>query len=1018
MGNEGVQQKGVQETQKEHAQTSIEQNEDTKRKEHVENKEGEEKEEEQHIQEKEEFQKEKKEEKENTQESEKIKINFKESIHKTKKFFKKHHVIFLLLILIMVSVSFRLPTASLPVTKTWAQNSINSQMYNQQASIVDQTHPFLPPEKRNALIQEAVVQFKQDNKKEYPEWIYSQQETFKQGLRDAQGNTYLFHLDPYYWTYYARNLIKTGNLGNTVKEGVQWDTKRLAPLGKKAPIAPFHAYLEAYTYLFLSFFSKEVSLMAVAFFLPVWISALAVIAMFFLAKRITNTLGAFFTALIFGMHPLLLSKTLAGISDTDVYNMLFPPLIFLLLLTSLTTSSFKKKMVYAASCGFVIGVYSFTWIGWWYLFDFTLIITCLHLVITSIREKNKKDILFTLGISSLFALLFITSLWGTLFRALLIVLTLILIALALPTTKTWLKAKNVSSTSIHTFLVLGVLSGVTAGVVTLLRGWRSFANAFYDPLEFLAFKTAVKVKESSTDLWPNVLTSVAELEEFSFARNVSQLGNFLLILFAIASIVLLVYQWYKHKQAKHLFFTLLLLVWLGSTLYAMQQGARFILLAIPAFTLAVGIGLGEGFKETKSFLERIYKEKLKKKTELIILASTVVLMLFILGFFFLPPFCTHSLCNEAKYIYQKEYPLFNTGWEKALTRIQKESSPDAIITSWWDYGHWFTYWADRAVTFDGSSQNMPQAYWVGKMLLTEDEKEAVGILRMLNCGGNTAYEKVKEVKQDALTSVNLVSSLVLLGKEKARNVLLQENFSEEEIKEILATTHCTPPESYVIVSDDMISKSGMWGHFGMWDFKKARAWQLRSLPKQQAVQELEKMYGKNKAEEIYVQVRSFENDKQANAWIAPFPVHDLMTPCHKQENENSKEDISTKFICMHVIQGQSITFSVDLASEKVTLDYQDLNPPTHLVYLKQGKLHQTPHPTENKYAEIPYSFMMIPSEGGNMFSALVNPVHSKSMFTRLYHFNGVGTQHFTLFDEERGVTNTRSVTWKVNWDGE
>jgi hypothetical protein len=34
------------------------------------------------------------------------------------------------------------------------------------------------------------------------------------------------------------------------------------------------------------------------------------------------------------------------------------------------------------------------------------------------------------------------------------------------------------------------------------------------------------------------------------------------------------------------------------------------------------------------------------------------------------------------------------------------------------------------------------AHWIGKALLTDDEKLAVGILRMLDCGENTAFDKL------------------------------------------------------------------------------------------------------------------------------------------------------------------------------------------------------------------------------------------------------------------------------------
>ena len=57
----------------------------------------------------------------------------------------------------------------------------------------------------------------------------------------------------------------------------------------------------------------------------------------------------------------------------------------------------------------------------------------------------------------------------------------------------------------------------------------------------------------------------------------------------------------------------------------------------------------------------------------------------------------------------------------SLQWIENNTANNTVITSWWDFGHLFTYEANRPVTFDGSSQNSPRAYWVGKALLTSNE---------------------------------------------------------------------------------------------------------------------------------------------------------------------------------------------------------------------------------------------------------------------------------------------------------
>src|SRR3989338_11276531 len=94
-------------------------------------------------------------------------------------------------------------------------------------------------------------------------------------------------------------------------------------------------------------------------------------------------------------------------------------------------------------------------------------------------------------------------------------------------------------------------------------------------------------------------------------------------------------------------------------------------------------------------------------------------------------FRSNSVANQ-------DAPIINDAWHNSLISIRDNSNKTAIITSWWDFGHHFKALAERPVTFDGTTQGSPQAHWVGQILRTDDEELAVGILRMLDCGGNNA----------------------------------------------------------------------------------------------------------------------------------------------------------------------------------------------------------------------------------------------------------------------------------------
>src|SRR3989344_9571324 len=121
---------------------------------------------------------------------------------------------------------------------------------------------------------------------------------------------------------------------------------------------------------------------------------------------------------------------------------------------------------------------------------------------------------------------------------------------------------------------------------------------------------------------------------------------------------------------------------------------------------------------------------------------------------------------------------------------------------------------------DGSTQNTPPAHWIGKVLLTSDERLAVGILRMLDCGSRDGFNIISSLTKDGRKAVQIMYEIMPQDKENAKKVL-SKYFTDEESAKVLEKTHCEAPENYFITSADMVGKSGVWAHFGSWDFDRA-----------------------------------------------------------------------------------------------------------------------------------------------------------------------------------------------------
>ena len=942
---------------------------------------------------------------EKTAEEDAIAIDWK----KTAEFIKKYQVVLLLLIPIFLSIFLRVQPAYLPITDDWATDAVMNNLRNQVRSQIDQQFPNLPGPNKDTLVETEVSKLLKEQKSQIQQQITGTSNYFKSRLQDDKGQTYLLAIDPWFWMRYARNIVEKGHPGDEIKNDLYWDNHMVAPSGRMVSADIFHAYFEAYLYKFLSFFNKDLELMKLVFYIPVLLSALAVIPAFFITRRLGGNFGGFIGAFIVAIHPAFLSRTAGGFSDTDAYNVMFPLFIVWLFLEALESKNLKKSIILSSLSGILGGFFAFSWAGWWFIFQLMLVSVAtflLYSTVLNIRKHGLKDI------------------WNT-------------------NTKTFLENKNVLLATSSFILFSGIFT-------TLFKGFKEFAIAI-DPLSSLGF---ARLKEVAiTTVWPNVYTTVAEQNPADLNSVINQigLGKWLFLLIALMGIVLTLTKlkekkpwfiagtlaWYitifvmkPQNLTTFLFlisipiiirlaiaikesdteidikYSIILVLWLISTIYASVKGIRFMLLLVPPFAIGFGIALGQLYRYSSKWFTKGFNINKYISNSVII-----IVLLLIAGTFPVPfhPYCLGSTCKSALDTAKREIPSMNDAWYASLTKIKEESAPNAIINSWWDFGHWFKYIGDRAVTFDGTSQNTAMAHWVGHTLLTADENKAVGILRLLDCDSRKAFATLDKSINDATKSVHILHDIVKLDKEKAKEYLL-EYIDEGKTKEVLENTHCEPPEDYFITSNDMIGKSGVWAHFGSWDFDRSLIYKTLKSKEyknklEPSIEFLQKRfnYSRSEAESLFYEVQSITNSQQANNWIAPWPGYAGSAGCGKVDDETLKcsnylVNLTTYDIYIPTNDGRMYPKQVAFQTNNdlIIKDYNE-----SVINLQNGR-----------------SLGLALIKEGNSYNLLqMDAALTASMFTRLFYMEGIGLKYFKKFSDERSVTGDRIIIWKVDWEG-
>jgi hypothetical protein len=146
------------------------------------------------------------------------------------------------------------------------------------------------------------------------------------------------------------------------------------------------------------------------------------------------------------------------------------------------------------------------------------------------------------------------------------------------------------------------------------------------------------------------------------------------------------------------------------------------------------------------------------------------------------------------------------------------------------------------------------------------------------------------------------------------------------------------------------------------------------------------------ANKIYYEIQSTNGDQ----WISPWPSY-MGGPYGSNVNNN----IVT---CENGIKVDLTDYSVQIPTQ------QGIMSPVSIVYATKTDL------VEKKFDKntITASLALIP-DGKGYSCLLTDPLLAKSMFTRLFFFDGHGSQHFKLFSDKTTFRGERITVWKVDW---
>ena len=924
----------------------------------------------------------------------------------------KWTAIALIILIVFIAFGFRAAPADLPVTDSWAAQTLQNNYVSQAEAQVRQQFPNLPQAQARQQAVREYERFAAENQDQIAEQQAQLSQEFKRQLQfeierpdgSTYYQTYLSEIDPYHYLQHAERILDTGSPCTRVVDGVCWNDYSMAPVGTGA-VNDWHVRVAA-LFAWVAVLFGFIPLTGV-YWMPAILGALVTVPTFFFVKRRFGALGAAAAALYIGLHTALLPRTVAGFSSTDAWNILLPVTIIWTVAVALEQDVKWKSWSWLVVAAALTGIYSQFWNAWWYTFFIMMLVLiavggykALSTLLAQYRDKKKGF---------------------NIVRA----------------------AKNAQEPLL---LALGYIV-ITGLVTTLVSGFSRFTTAFTQPFTRAGGAGGLQ-SVANIDLWPNVMRTVAELSPSSINSTIGNMGGLIvffvatmglivtmlrteeldgldykvlggvaayyialltpvargldtltyLALYAIPFVALIGYNLY-FKESPYIHYAVIGAGWMLAGLFTITQGIRFQLLLLIPIGIGIGFFIGWAMKlSIKLSKEQFDVPHYFGRIAIVALALTIL---------FAP--VGANLYERASIVSENHSPLINDAWWNVLEDIKDDSEPDAIITSWWDFGHWFKYVADRGVNFDGSRQNTPAAHWVGNLLLNDDNRVSVGTIRLLNCGGNQGYNTIRTaLNGDNVEAYHVIDDIRSLGRADAQATLAAYGFSQEVIDQTIEYTHCQPPESYLIVSEDMIGKAPVWGHFGGWDFDRAQIQRIvATQPQATATQRLVEDYGYSQAEAIEMyQTLSSLSTQNAAAWVSPWPQYAGTASCTRGN------DISSCRLGLQL----GTQDGIPLIADRLEINHQNITE-SQIIITAQGQsfpLSPSYLSVDGQSYDLGGDFPVgLSVQGSQVIIADESLVDS--LFTQLF-INEEPGPFFVEVSRERQLTGGKIIAYKVDWD--
>ena len=539
----------------------------------------------------------------------------------------------------------------------------------------------------------------------------------------------LFEFDPFF-NFRATEYI----LENGYDAYFQWiDEKSWHPFGRDVS-ENSQVTLHISASIFYQLFGSNSSLYDFVIIFPMVVGSLTAISVFAFVRVLGGTTAGLLAALMFSISVPIFSRGLIGWFKSEPLGLFFAFLAMYLFVSGIMFNKGKFSFIKLIFAGLFLTLGLSSWGG----ILFFLIPIVLFYFILPFLKREKNFTIWAAPVFSVSLILFLllferTSTFTIGYAGLLVGLSTVFVVVCELIKKFSNESKHIRNCSIFLTSIIITITGVFASGIVGLPGFR-YLNAMNPFLTSL---------DPLTD-------SVSEHMTTSLSTSYIFVSVF--IIFGILGAWFLFSRKTIDLKIDKRIFALVVSI---TAIYISSSFVRLELFASVGLIILGSIGLAILFK-------KIYESNMFSPTK--ILFCGVILVLFVMPVI---------LPENTSWISWAEYPptilhggsffqISSDDWPHAMNWLKNNTSEDAIIASWWDYGYWITTLSDRTTIVDNATVidwqikkmaysliTTPENSWhILSSDYTTDVSKYIGNENILAFGGILEDDFIKDYKKN------------------------------------------------------------------------------------------------------------------------------------------------------------------------------------------------------------------------------------------------------------------------------